>query len=322
MSDVRKRPIAILISDIHLSETPPRCRAGEPDWTEAQQRPLREIIRKADELEVDVICAGDIFHKWDPSPALINFALDELPFMYAVAGNHDLPYHDPDREGESAFGTLVRAGKIKRLRTGERSYVGSHPSNPGLMAYGFGYGKKITPPDDRREEIVRLAVVHAYIWHELLPDTSYPGAPPEATVGAFKTKLKGYDVALFGDNHSPFYAKCGKCIVYNHGNLIRRTVDECKRTPEYGILYSDGSIERKPLESAAEDVFEADIPDNDVDKMEEDLEAVEDFIRSINTSGEARFDYAQALERYLADNRVSDAVAKVLRRAVKRKERK
>src|ERR1017187_8863121 len=71
--------IAIEISDIHLSDKAPVARSGEPNWYKAMARPLKEVSKLAAHHRCTIICAGDIFHLWDSSARLINFALQFLP---------------------------------------------------------------------------------------------------------------------------------------------------------------------------------------------------------------------------------------------------
>ena len=53
------------------------------------QRSLEQIRDLQKEFDCPVICAGDIFDKWNSPPELINFAYDNLPEIYAIPGQHD-----------------------------------------------------------------------------------------------------------------------------------------------------------------------------------------------------------------------------------------
>ena len=86
-------PIAVAISDVHLSHTPPPARSEEPDWYEAMRRPLKQVEYIARRNEVPIICAGDLFHRWWSPPPLVNFAIKTCPKMFAIPGQHDLQYH-------------------------------------------------------------------------------------------------------------------------------------------------------------------------------------------------------------------------------------
>jgi DNA repair exonuclease SbcCD nuclease subunit len=195
-------------------------------------RPLREIRDLASSLKVPVICAGDIFDRWNSPPELINFALENLPFMYAVPGQHDLPSHRTDLIQKSAYHTLELAGRIKTIPSGGMTL------SDDLSAHGFGWGCEVTPPYGGVG--VGLAVVHSFIWTD---DYGYPGAPMSATVKQFKKKLKGYDAAVFGDNHKGFLAGS----ILNCGTLFRRKADEISYRPSIGVLFLSGAMDRRPL---------------------------------------------------------------------------
>lgn len=51
--------VAVLVSDIHLSQKPPVARSAEGSWYQAMQRQLAEVKRVA--KGAPVLCAGDVF---------------------------------------------------------------------------------------------------------------------------------------------------------------------------------------------------------------------------------------------------------------------
>src|SRR3990172_3116798 len=101
------QPIAILTADWHLSHKPPIFRSTEPDWYAAMQRPLDEIISLSVIHHCPVLCAGDIFHKWNSPPELINFVMSQADCTkLTIAGQHDLPNHNFREIERSAYWTL------------------------------------------------------------------------------------------------------------------------------------------------------------------------------------------------------------------------
>lgn len=304
--------VAILISDIHATLKPPRCRGNERNWLDKQAEYFAEILLISRKLRVEIFCAGDIFDRYDPTPELINYMIANMPHMYAVAGNHDLPYHNLNAIRQSAYWTLVQAGKITNLGSDKPEIIPG-----GIAAYGFAYGQETHPPDDRTG-MLRLAVVHDYCWYSKDPKTGFPGAPPEKSIEQHAKRLGGFDVAHFGDNHTPVSRLVGDLWIFNPGNLIRRTVDECRREPEYGILYDDGTVKRVLLESAAEDKFIAD----DEPDADDELEEIQEFVRGLMDAPDARFDFRQAVERYILEKKPSPQAATILRGVVQSKEKK
>ena len=107
--------VAIACSDIHLTLTPPAARAKEPDWFAAMLRPLNELRHLAKIHEVPIICGGDVFDTWRVPNELVNWAIQHLPEMYSIPGQHDLPFHQIDDIDKSAYRTLEWVGVLKQL---------------------------------------------------------------------------------------------------------------------------------------------------------------------------------------------------------------
>lgn len=297
-------PLAVLISDIHLSEKAPVARSAEPDWFAAMARPLRVVKRLAKKMNVPVICAGDVFDRAQPTSRLINFALDELPAMYSVPGQHDLPFHEYAAMELSAYGTMVKVGRINTLDPFKYTHI---PAGNGLIsAFAFPWNHAISPVDSMAPGL-RLAVVHEYIWAD--SNTSYPGAKEEQSVSGFRKRLKGYDCALFGDNHKGFLAKSGKCTVYNHGGFMSRKTDEREATPGYGILYSDGSVKHVPFDTSDDRWTDDIVSAKSVEEVEGHMA---DFIKELKTAGHTDLDFREALHHYFKTYDVSPGARKIL----------
>ncbi len=196
--------IAILGGDLHASKKPPPARAGEPCWFRAQGRVLHEIGKLQSKYAAPLILPGDIFDHWDAttedsknpgrgeSTETINFLLNNLSgIIYAVPGNHDLPYHSLNDIKKSAYWTLVEAGRIKHLS----------PNSPeptdDLILEGFPHGCELTPGCQEESTFpLRLAVVHQYVWNR---ECSYPNAPVDGRVSVFRKKLKNFDACVVGE---------------------------------------------------------------------------------------------------------------------------
>jgi DNA repair exonuclease SbcCD nuclease subunit len=260
-------------------------------------RPLREVELLSQQCDdAPVLCAGDIFHRWNSPPELINFAMEHLPRnFYAVPGQHDLPNHSYDLIKKSAFWTLVRAGKIHELNK-----IGYRIGN--MIVYGFGWGCSIEPPSRKDEKALSVAVVHQYIWNNVT--NSYPGAPEEGRISAVRKAIGAYDAAAFGDNHKGFlsYQKIMNC-----GGLMRRASDEKDYKPAVGLLYSTGLIERVFL-NTDEDWFE---PTEQRTPNSMDLSA---FVDELGRLGADPLDFEEMLLRAAAGE--SEPVQKFIQEAI------
>lgn len=285
--------IALLFSDLHLSLQKPHCRA-EDDWLAVQESYLNQLKDIAKDLPI--IFAGDLFDRWNSQPELINFALKHLPDgMVCIPGQHDLPNHQLDQVHRSGYGVLVEAGKIRDISGGATGNMG------GFIAFGFGWGQKIEPPEETGS-LIRLAVIHRYCGAK---GKTYPGAPKDCYFSEYANQLKGYDAAVFGDNHMGFQGKAGGCSLINTGTFIRRKSDEKEYQPRVGVLYSDGSIKTKYLET--NDKFWTE--DDEREELPIDMQ---DFIQGLEELGEHGLNFREAVETHLKTEEIDERTKQII----------
>ena len=270
-------------------------------------RQLEEVCAIAGKRPVFV--AGDIFHRHNPPPKLVNFAHRSLPErVYAVAGNHDLPNHNLEDIQDSGFATLVLNGRIHHLDVAEaiRTSRGAH-----IIASGFSWGEPVAPPTMSPEGRVLLCVAHAYIWKDT--STSFPGADKELHAGRYAEKLKGYHAAVFGDNHKPFrFTTVYGTEVINPGTFFRMNADEQYHAPQVGLLLRDGTIVVWYLQSCQEDKF------SDGDAIEQVAvpvlgKSVQEFLQELRTVSAGKTDLPGAIQTLIAKFQGRPAVAAYLR---------
>jgi len=272
-----KRVLAILCSDLHLSHKPPIARSKE-DWYQVMKRYLKQLRILCFRNSWDssggryypkVICAGDIFDKWNSPPELINFAIEQLPSMYAIPGQHDLPNHNYLDRTKSAYWTLVQARKITNLWPKEPCVILTPDGVPCLRLTGFPWSYTITPTKGELDNAINLAVIHQYIWKI---GYGFLGAPSCSIVGTkLRKELRSFDAAIFGDNHIGFLSQFAqnncekkpwlnkKKSILNCGGFIRRNSDQVEYCPMVGLLKEDASIETVQLDTS-KDKMEFDLP--------------------------------------------------------------
>lgn len=239
MSDLQKIPLAVLCSDLHLRETVPRSRA-EPDWYEVMAKQLDILRISAISLEVPIICAGDVFDKWNPSAELVNFAIKHLPRMYAIPGQHDLRYHAYSERDRGAYGALCAAGNIIDLPANEwRRIPGYLGSGPSLNVWAMPWGQ-YEFPTSRENLDFTLGVLHQYRWSNA--NNKHPMAEDSSKL---ESLFPGLDALLIGDNHIPWELPG----ILNHGGFIPQNSDQKDHRPGYGVLYADRHIERIPYDT-------------------------------------------------------------------------
>lgn len=278
--------VAILCSDIHLSLRAPSFRSNEPDWLTAMGRSLCELhgLVKTHKDAV-IVCAGDVFDRYNSSPELINWTIANLPWMVAVPGQHDLPSHVFEDVEKSAYWTLVEADALRHLDV---------PTKFGkVWLYPFPWGTEPKFPKSEKEAgCVHLAVCHRYIWKDR--QTSYTGADESKKSSKYAESLRGFDAAVFGDNHLGFSDRVAGCNVFNCGTFFRRKSDERHYRPQVGLLYEDGTIVPHYLDTS-KDVY-----------LEEDplsqkavLSDAADFIEELKSLGADSLDFREVVSRRL-----------------------
>ena len=293
----KRNVLAILTSDIHLSLKAPTARSCEPDWLLAMKRPLDELKRLSKKHNAIIIYAGDIFDHAIENSELINFAIDNLPKGYSVWGQHDAPYHSRDELYKSAYETLVKLGILTDLKYSSPVIV-----NGRLKLYGFPWGSEIKNITKPNPEYIHVAVIHKYIW---MGKHKFPTAKDEDRVAKVAKKLKGYDVAIFGDNHKGFLFNQDGCTILNCGAFIRRTTPEIDYTPIVGLLYADGIVQTKKLNTEI-DQF---VSKEEVIELAK-LEGIEGLLEELESPDDDAIDFAQALRNYVNSGSVNNEVRK------------
>lgn len=239
----KRIPLAILTSDWHLRSKVPASRM-ETCWYSVMKERMDYLKGLQESLSekpatIPILAAGDIFDRWNPSSELISWALDNIPDnVWAIPGQHDLPYHDYAGRMEGAYGALVKAGKLRDLHAEEWN---TGYRNLGVWAMPWGHYK----PTESKVADVTVCMIHKYVW--ATSDTKFPGADTESNVVALKWQNL-YDTVLIGDNHIPW--RVGNC--FNHGSLFSMSINQKDHQPRVGVLYDDRTIELLPCTAPKE----------------------------------------------------------------------
>ena len=300
-----KHAIAILCSDLHLSHAAPFMRE-QRTWYNTMTSYLEQLRRLTSVYdECPIVCAGDVFDHWKSCPELVNFALEHLPDMYAVPGQHDLAHHSYDDIERTAYWTLVKAGKIRNLKENEAVRV---PGGWDLTLWGFPWGSEVSGVARTADETtIHLAVIHHYLWKD--NQTSFKGAPSESKTSMWIRKLEGYDAAVFGDNHKGFSTKIGETNVINCGGFIRRKIDETDYDPRVGILWSNGVITKHFLDTSS-DFFIGEPTRKNLER-EHHFNA-NDFLRGLRSLGEHSLDFNEAINHYISKHNIKGELRRIL----------
>lgn len=288
----------IFVSDIHLSIRPPIARSNEPDWFMAMERSLKQVKQIA--KDNPIICSGDIFDKWNPPPELINFAIKHLPKMYAVPGQHDLPYHNYADMHKSAFWTLVEAGNVVLIPPDQPLILNSF-----FQLHGFPWGSPLKPLEKKNTFLYDIAVIHHYVWKD---GSGFHGAAESSHVRELRKVLNGYDLAVFGDNHKPFISKkkhYDNCVFLNCGSLMRRTIEQIDYVPSVWALNKDHQLEKYPLDISSDVMIES-------EQKEKNYGEIQEFVKNLSSIEASSFDFQQAIKEYFLTNPTKKEVKSII----------
>jgi hypothetical protein len=239
-------------SDLQWNDQAPPARACEADWLAVQGGYLEQLRALQEQHHCPILLAGDVVDSWRLKPQAISELIYYLrPLdVWSIPGNHDLPEHNYEQLHRSAYWTLVQAGVLKHLDPRERE--GGYYTLGRLRVFPFPYGFPLHPlPVPKHDLAVDVALAHAYVW---VGTSHRPGAAPADSVPSRLPNLKGYDVAVFGDNHIPFLVRDKWLDVFNCGTLLRRHADELKLRPWVGLIHANGRVEPHFLDTSRDQV--------------------------------------------------------------------
>lgn len=304
---MRSKRIAVLLSDMHLSQTAPVARSAEPNWFDTIRRQWKPISETARKHDIPIVIAGDIFDRWNVSPEVINLAIELFTDLeiFAIPGQHDLPNHNYDQMHRSAYGVLTKSHVIENLPPKQYIEIIFNDSRMGkdnnLILYGYPWGYEPRPIKPRPSNSIHLAVVHKYLW---IDGVGYPGAPEETRLTKNTVKmLQGYHAAVIGDNHQHFHDK----HIFNCGGFIPRKSDERHYTPCYGVLWSDSRITKHLLPTET-DKWISTFNHKEIAKQNN----LTDFVGMLESLGGEQLEFTSTVKLYLDKNRVTGRVKELV----------
>lgn len=293
----------IATSDWHLSWNKPLARA-EGHWPYYQTTVLKQLSVLQKKHNCPIVVVGDMFDRWDCSAAIINLALCHMPDqVYAIPGNHDTPYHNHTELDKSAYWTMVEAGKVKHLTVGSSREIGPI-AGASLSLFPFPPHNSTVKPNTEDSLCLKIALIHDYIW---TANTGYTGADEDKRYAKWMPKLKGYDIAVFGDNHKGFLIQSDdKVSILNCGTLMRRKADEMDYKPSVGLIHANGKITRHFL-NISKDEF------SDMGKQIAKIEAtlkidLGEFLDQLTTARALGFDWELIVKTYCDKNKLDKGV--------------
>ena len=342
-------PLAVVCSDLHFSDTPPTLRKNEVDWYQTQYNTFQQIkdFTKNLEFEVPVLIAGDIFDKWDSPASLINMVIDCFKGLkvYAVPGQHDLPMHNFERIEDSAYWTLAKAKAITPIGHGEKytNIVQKGLDDVSLKLYGFPWGKPINHLEQKQQnnDDIHIALVHKYIWWDHKGTGMIDKNPMNSIENALNhvnrknselRNLLSYDFVVSGDNHThqtvdamnkPHFDKEVSSIIHslkpcqfiNCGCMMRRSSNELKLNPSFGMLYANDVGECLELGitsvsmNTKDDVYNL----KDSEELEIDTRSIQtEVLKCLDSLTNNGVDFSNLLKSLMQSNKLQKSVQTAL----------
>lgn len=265
---------AILIGDVHLSDTPPSIR--NDTYAEEILDKLRFAVSEANRRGVDaLIQGGDMFHIKSPSRtshALVQRTAEvlseaEMPVL-VCPGNHDMQHDRIESLKKQPLGTLCKVSGIDFLM-GRSGFVFGIPYLQNWVASLPGWMRRF------RESEAELLVTHAPIFP--------PGEdPPYEYISAedWAAAMGGEGHVFYSHIHDPHgIYQVGGVTFCNQGALSRGSLHEqtLKRKPAI-TLWESGTFTRIEVpHKPADEVFRL------AEKQQEDAstERVAEFLAGV-----------------------------------------
>lgn len=281
-----KYPDAILCGDLHLRDSVPICRTD--DFISVQWKKMDFICELQQKFDCVVLCGGDVFDHWKPSPYLLAETIKHLPDkFYTVYGNHDLPQHSLNLADRCGVNVLKEAKILTVLE-------------------GVHFGQEVQKEKSNQYFAIKNRLI--LVWHYL----TYITAPfPGATGGNAQVILRKYEtpsLILTSDNHQSFYTTYEGRLLVNPGNLTRQTADQIDFQPRVALWYADTNT----IEWVNLPMQEGVISREHIERTEQRDARIDAFVSKLNTEYETELSFEDNLEKFFAVNDVREPVKQII----------
>jgi len=290
---------AILVADLHLTETPPASRID--DYLEAQANKLHFLKALQNQYNCPILCAGDIFDKWRVSTWFCSWVYQNLPAgILTIQGNHDLPMHSLDQYPKSALSLLEMVGHVIILS--EMSYIVN-----GLEIVGVPFGKlEGFTPNKKTSGIKRkILLLHELVWPKNRPDWASNSYVAQELLDRFEGD---FDLIVTGDNHESFTAKTKKSLLVNPGGMMRSSADQIENKPKCYLYHADLN-EVSPVEFPIQQGVHS---REHIDPKKERDERIAAYIERMSTDWRVGLSFRKNLELFFSENNTNEKIRRII----------
>jgi DNA repair exonuclease SbcCD nuclease subunit len=255
----------LVTADWHIRKENPKYRKDA--FFETQLRKIPQIVDFANEQDMMIILAGDIYDSPKAGYGTTNAVtkiLKQLTYpIITCFGNHDTTFHSQDLSNTPYGNLLVNKIIRENFETQDVAFrsLGWEAKTPEIIK-----GK------------INILVGHVSVFEKEVPFWCADGVSAKGV----EKKYPGFDYYIFGDIHIPFATD----RIINPGSLTRTTIGQVDFKPRFYILdithpstivYVELDIE------PSEAVF--DLDQQELDKIK-DVKALNSFIDTIKYSGD------------------------------------
>lgn len=283
-------PEYIITGDIHLREDHPVARTDDfqkTQWRKIQWIKDLQFALSSSYGVVKVICSGDLFENWKPSPYLLSKAIKTLPSHFqTIYGNHDLPQHSLELAHKCGVNTLMAAEVIDIC------------SDPFIPVH---WGEK---PDRKKQGFP--------VWHVMtyVGENPIPGGNDPHAVSLLK-KYPEFKLIITGHNHKPFVAEYEGRYLINPGSPARQTAAETHTPRVY--LYDSKKHQIVGLEIP----HKADAVSRDhLEVTKKKNKRIEAFVTRLDGKWEKSVSFEDNLEAFESKNEVKPEVRTLIQKAI------
>lgn len=277
----------IVSADWHLRFDNPECRTD--DFLAMQKKTVEYIANKTIEYNADLIIAGDILHRNRPRSAnyIYNLLLKSVLCkiqnrVYFIAGNHDLPAHNYDRDSHCAYNVIedIFNNVQKDLKLNNDIHC-------------FNFGTEI-------EDHIGLCIMHRFCVVKDLPPYIEDGITADTLLSDYD-----YQYIITGDNHSGFVHREKNRYVINPGCITRQSAKMQKYEPFVVLLDTETQEIKKIL-----------LPDNDagvitrehLDVKNDRDSRIDSFVEKLQSVESIDLSFEKQLENYCNKNNIENDI--------------
>ena len=266
-------------ADLHLRDSIPVSRID--DYWKVQEKKFIYLINKAIELNCDIYCAGDLFHKAKSSSFLEAWVIGQLQRLKAadlkfitITGQHDLPNHNINEIDKSSIWVLREAEVI----------------DLHVVPYNDGYVF----------EDLNMMLIHTMMHKDQLIHRDIKST---RAVNLLKKNLD-IKIIISGDNHQSFVEKYQGRFLINCGSMMRMAADQIDHIPKFYVLSLPTMECTEVPYPIKKNVFDI----SHIEKEKERDNRIETFVNRINSDYEINLSFTKNLENFISKNKIRKGV--------------